>query len=386
MKRICFFVILVLWAVSCIQPKVQNSAGNNLLTSDTIRYAQGFIVHHFDGYTAVEVRDPCDSTRLLQRYLLVDRDRPVPENLPKGTVVQVPAQNVVVYTSVHAAIIDQLGETGRIIGVCEPRYMDTPAIREGLKAGRIVDMGEATAPNVEMMIDKGAELVIVSPFQNSGYGPVEKLGIPIIEGADYMESLPLGRTEWIRFYGMLFGKEALADSIFRQTEKSYLDLKQLVMADMPRPTVISEKKFGASWFMPAGDSYIANMYADAGADYVFKELPGAGSTPLAFETVLDRAIHADMWLIKYNQSEDMTYGDLRAEYAPYENFDAFKNKDVKAFAADLGISVASRLPAERPDLGVPSGIAARLQSALLSEDAGLTGNESLWRIIYMFVA
>ena len=178
------------------------------------------------------------------------------------------------------------------------------------------------------MIDKGAELVIVSPFQNSGYGPVEKLGIPIIEGADYMESLPLGRTEWIRFYGMLFGKEALADSIFRQTEKSYLDLKQLVTADMPRPTVISEKKFGASWFMPAGDSYIANMYADAGADYVFKELPGAGSTPLAFETVLDRAIHADMWLIKYNQSGDMTYGDLRAEYAPYENFDAFKNRRI----------------------------------------------------------
>ena len=288
MKRICFFVILVLWAVSCIQPKVQNSAGNNLLTSDTIRYAQGFTVHHFDGYTAVEVRDPWDSTRLLQRYLLVDRERPVPENLPKGTVVRVPARNIVVYTSVHAAIIDQLGETGRIIGVCEPRYMDTPAIQEGLKAGRIADMGEA----------------------------------------DYMESLPLGRTEWIRFYGMLFGKEALADSIFRQTEKNYLDLKRLVKADMPRPTVISEKKFGASWFMPAGDSYIANMYADAGADYVFKELPGAGSTPLAFETVLDRAIHADMWLVKYNRSEDMTYGDLRAEYTPYENFDAFKNRRV----------------------------------------------------------
>ena len=118
MKRICFFVILVLWAVSCIQPKVQNSAGNNLLTSATIRYAKGFIVHHFAGYTAVEVRDPWNSTRLLQRYLLVDRDRPVPENLPKGTVVQVPAQNVVVYTSVHAAIIDQLGETGLSIGVC----------------------------------------------------------------------------------------------------------------------------------------------------------------------------------------------------------------------------------------------------------------------------
>ena len=168
MKLLTSFLLLCL-TLSCNMR--QSSHSENSLSSDTIRYAQGFTMHHFDGYTAVEVRDPWDSTRLLQRYLLVDRDRPVPENLPKGTVVQVPAQNVVVYTSVHAAIIDQLGETGRIIGVCEPRYMDTPAIREGLKVGRIVDMGEATAPNVEMMIDKGAELVIVSPFQNSGYGP-----------------------------------------------------------------------------------------------------------------------------------------------------------------------------------------------------------------------
>ena len=320
--------------VACSQAGRQQATEESL-SSNTIRYAQGFTVHHFNDYTSVDVRDPWDSTRLLQRYLLVDREKPVPGNLPKGTVVQVPVQNIVVYTSVHAAVIDQLGETGRIIGVCEPRYMDTPSVQEGLKAGRIADMGEATAPNVELMIDKGAELVLVSPFQNSGYGPVEKLGIPIIEGADYMESLPLGRTEWIRFYGMLFGKEAKADSIFRATEKSYLDLKELVTADMPRPSVISEKKFGSSWFMPSGESYVANWYKDAGADYIFTDLPGAGSTPLAFETVLDRAIHADLWLIKYNQSKDMTYGDLRSEYTPYENFDAFKNRRI--YACNTGV-------------------------------------------------
>lgn len=320
--------------VACSQAGRQQATEESL-SSNTIRYAQGFTVHHFNDYTSVDVRDPWDSTRLLQRYLLVDREKPVPGNLPKGTVVQVPVQNIVVYTSVHAAVIDQLGETGRIIGVCEPRYMDTPSVQEGLKAGRIADMGEATAPNVELMIDKGAELVLVSPFQNSGYGPVEKLGIPIIEGADYMESLPLGRTEWIRFYGMLFGKEAKADSIFRATEKSYLDLKELVTADMPRPSVISEKKFGSSWFMPSGESYVANLYKDAGADYIFTDLPGAGSTPLAFETVLDRAIHADLWLIKYNQSKDMTYGDLRSEYTPYENFDAFKNRRI--YACNTGV-------------------------------------------------
>ena len=208
--------------------------------------------------------------------------RPLPAGLPQGTVVRVPARDVVVYTSVHAAIIDQLGEAGRIIGVCEPRYMETPVIQEGLRAGRVVDLGEATAPNVERMIEIGAELVIASPFENSGYGPVEKIGIPIIEGADYMESSPLGRTEWIRFYGLLFGQEKRADSLFRETERAYLSLKTLAADVAERPTVFSEKKYGSSWYMPAGDSYMARLYADAGADYVFKTLPGSGSTPLLF--------------------------------------------------------------------------------------------------------
>lgn len=318
--------VLAFGVVSCSQP--QKSTSETALVADTIRYAQGFTVQRFADYTAVEVHDPWDSTRLLQRYLLVKRNQPIPENLPKGTVVQVPIQNIVAYTSVHTAIIDQLGETERIIGVCESRFIDTPSVVEGLKAGRIVDMGEATAPNVELMIDKGVELLIVSPFQNSGYGPVEKLGLPIIEAADYMESLPLGRTEWIRFYGLLFEKEALADSIFRETEKNYLSLKSLITEEMKRPTVISEKKYGASWFMPAGESYMANLFRDAGADYLFKNLSGSGSKPLAFETVLNEAIHADRWLMKYNLSEEMSYADLRMEYTPYENFDAFKKRQI----------------------------------------------------------
>ncbi|MDR2968610.1 MAG: ABC transporter substrate-binding protein, partial [Tannerellaceae bacterium] len=183
-------------------------------------------------------------------------------------------------------------------------------------------------PNVEKMIEAGTEYVIASPFQNSSYGPVEKMGIPIIEGADYMEAHPLGRTEWIRFYGLLFDKEEVADSLFRATERRYLELKELAARVTDRPTVVSEKRFGSTWYVPAGESYIAHFFADAGADYQFSDLPGSGSTPMTFETVLDRAIHADLWLIKYNQTEDMTYNELRREYTPYENFDAFKKQSI----------------------------------------------------------
>lgn len=325
--RLLILLGFAFWMVACT-PSGKQTSSKEALSSDSIQYAQGFTVQRFDTYIMVEVRDPWDSTRLLQRYLLVDRTKSVPGGLPKGTIVKVPVKDIVIYTSVHAAIIDQLHETDKVIGVCEPRYMDTPAIQEGIQAGRIADFGEATSPNIEKMIEIGAELVIASPFQNSSYGPVEKIGIPIIEGADYMEAFPLGRTEWIRFYGLLFGKEEMADSIFKETEQAYLSLKDLTANIDNRPTVLSEKKFGSSWYVPSGDSYMAHLIEDAGADYMFKDLPGAGSTPLAFETVFDKAIHADIWLVKYNQSSEMTYNDLRSEYTPYENFDAFKKKRI----------------------------------------------------------
>ena len=325
--RLLILLGFAFWMVACT-PSGKQTSSKEALSSDSIQYAQGFTVQRFDTYIMVEVRDPWDSTRLLQRYLLVDRTKSVPGGLPKGTIVKVPVKDIVIYTSVHAAIIDQLHETDKVIGVCEPRYMDTPAIQEGIQAGRIADLGAATSPNIDKMIEIGAELVIASPFQNSSYGPVEKIGIPIIEGADYMEAFPLGRTEWIRFYGLLFGKEEMADSIFKETEQAYLSLKDLTANIDNRPTVLSEKKFGSSWYVPSGDSYMAHLIEDAGADYMFKDLPGAGSTPLAFETVFDKAIHADIWLVKYNQSSEMTYNDLRSEYTPYENFDAFKKKRI----------------------------------------------------------
>ena len=325
--RLLILLGFAFWMVACT-PSGKQTSSTEALSSDSIQYAQGVTVQRFDTYIMVEVRDPWDSTRLLQRYLLVDRTKSVPGGLPKGTIVKVPVKDIVIYTSVHAAIIDQLHETDKVIGVCEPRYMDTPAIQEGIQAGRIADLGEATSPNIEKMIEIGAELGIAAPFQNSSYGPFEKIGIHIIEGADYMEAFPLGRTEWIRFYGLLFGKEEMADSIFKETEQAYLSLKDLTANIDNRPTVLSEKKFGSSWYVPSGDSYMAHLIEDAGADYMFKDLPGAGSTPLAFETVFDKAIHADIWLVKYNQSSEMTYNDLRSEYTPYENFDAFKKKRI----------------------------------------------------------
>lgn len=323
-------LLLSLFLFACGGKQGKSAEAGDVPALDSLHYATGFTVKAGEGYTLAEVINPWDSTKVLQRYILVNRDRALPANLPQGTIVRVPVKNVTVYSAVHVAIVDLLGEADKIIGVCESQYMNTTSIREGIKSGRIVDLGQTTSPNIEKIIDINTELIIASPFQNAGYGGVEKLGIPVIEGADYMENTPLGRAEWIRFYALLFDKVEHADSLFKATAARYNTLKELTRTVSHKPTLFSEKRYGSSWFVPAGESYMGRLYADAGGDYVFQHIAGAGSTPLSFESVLDQAIHADFWLLKYHDAKKMTYSDLRREYTPYENFDAFKNKTIYA--------------------------------------------------------
>ena len=302
--------------------------GNTLFFDDTIRYALGFDVTNHDGFVKIEVHDPWNEGKLLQRYLLISRDKPVPEGMPKGTVVRVPLRNIVVYTSVHSAMLDALGAAEHIAGVCEPRYINVPSVINRISEGLTKDLGEATSPNIERMIEIGAEVVFASPFDHGGYGSVEKIGIPIIECSDYMETDPLGRAEWIKFVGLFTGQSKRADSLFRETESRYMKTKALVENVTSRPKLMTGMKYGSPWYVPSGESFMARIYKDAGADYLFSYLPGTGSTPMSFESVFDKAVHADIWLINYNKDGGMTYSALKSDYSPYSGFDAFRDRRI----------------------------------------------------------
>lgn len=327
-----FWVILIaacLALSSCSQSGRQSSSCN-AGESTTLEYASGFSIERFEGYTKVAVRNPWDTLKTLHDYILVDREQPVPADLPEGTLIKVPVNKAVIYTSVHSAMAAQMDCLDKICGVCEPQYITCREVLDGIKSGAIVDLGLSTAPDIEKIINLEAEVILASPFENSGYGSAEKIGMPIVEAADYMENHPLGRTEWIKFYGLLFGKEAEADSIFNETCRSYNELKEMAAGCNERPTVLLERKYGATWGVPGADSYIAVMHRDAGADYIFKEVSGTNSIQMSFENVFDEAYNADYWLMKHNNTGTFSYSDLKKEYQPYGNFEAFKNHRIFA--------------------------------------------------------
>lgn len=332
MKKILLSAYIVTWVLLLSACGGGSKTSSLQAEGDTVRMKYSSllqIVKHAD-YTVVTIRNPWDTLKVLHTYLLADREKPLPEHLPEGTVVRTPLQKSVIYSSVHCSLWSELDELKGIGGVCGLEYIKLPQIQEGCRNGSIVNVGNSMNPDIERIIDLRPDAILLSPFENSGgYGRVGKLNIPIIECADYMETSALGRAEWMRLYGLLLGKEAQADSLFAGIEKEYLTLTQQVKSqNLKRPTVISEMKNSSAWYIPGGNSTMGRLYQDAGADYIFAYLSNNGSVPLAFETVFDRGGNADIWLIKYNQPQDKTYSELERDYAPYARFKAFQDRKV----------------------------------------------------------
>lgn len=332
-------IVIIAAVLACLTSCVGGGTAASFEGAETIsmKHARLLTLQKGSGFVLAEIKNPWDTTKILHRYILVGKEekKRLPDHLPEGDIVKVPLTHSVFSGSVHVSLINELGAYGSVSGVCDLKFMNLPEIHTDAAKGRIRDCGSSQNPDIEAIIDTSPDAILLSPYEDSGsFGKLGKLGIPLIECADYMETSPLGGAEWIRFYGMLFGKQAEADSLFAEIEKDYNQLKKLVKGK-ERPTVVTEKKYGSAWYAAGGNSTIGQMLADAGTDYVFKDEESSGALPYDPEVVFDKAQKAQFWLIKYNYgSEDLSYPMLSKEWANYAKMDAFKNK--KIYTCHLG--------------------------------------------------
>jgi ABC-type Fe3+-hydroxamate transport system, periplasmic component len=332
--KLLFISIILISSCTSVQKK-QDKAVNTSRSQSKIHYAVGFSIKQFANYTLIEVRNPWDTARIMEKYILIDRNKETPANLPEGTLVKVPVQRVATCSSIFAGEYFKLGTINKIVAVSEPEYVDIPIIKDGLKNGQIADLGRTTTLNTEKLLAAKTDILVISFFEESMHDRLKKNGIIVVKDASYMEESPLGRTEWIKFEAAFLGKDSLANEIFSKIEKRYQELMKKAAATKSRPTVFTEKKNGDSWFIPGGNSYMGNFMKDAGANYLWSDLKHTGSVPLQFETVFSKAVNAEFWLIKYNNTQfDLTYKQLEKEYDLYKNFAAFKNKHI--YAANSG--------------------------------------------------
>jgi iron complex transport system substrate-binding protein len=298
--------------------------------SSSVHYADGFRIETHETYTLVTVRDPWNPGKVLQSYVLVPKAASLPDSLPKGVLVRTPLERTVSYGSVQCSFFAELDALSTLVGVCEPQYIHIPFVQEGVRTGSIANLGEAANPDIEKILLIEPDALFTTPIGGFSYGKVAQSGIPLIECTDYMEASPLGRAEWIRFFALFFDKKALADSLFRETAGNYLRLQELASTVNARPSIMAETVYNGIWYVPGGKSYVAHLFRDAGADYLWKEDGSAGSLGLSFETVLEKAEDADYWLIKYNSPNDLTYEELARSNSGYTFFEAYRKRRIYA--------------------------------------------------------
>ena len=318
-----YILITALLLAACSVPATHSGEGRPV----SLSHATLLGMAEADSFVVATVKNPWDTTRTLATYVMVPDSLPMPSHLPQGTVVRTPLRRAVATSAVHLALLADLDALGGVGGVTDAGYIVSQRIKDYLQRHpNVADMGQSMQPNVERMRMNKVDAVLVSPFENAGHGALDNAGIPLIECADYMETSPLARAEWMRFYGRLFGVGQRADSLFAVVEQAYLACKKRVArrGSGPRPTVMSDLMQRGTWYQPSGRSTMGQFIADAGGRNLWADRTENGSVSLSFEGVFQRAAKADVWLVKYGQQTDLSYAQMlrdmpqAAQFAPWQ--------------------------------------------------------------------
>ena len=296
-----------------------------------LQYATLLQLTAADSFTIATIKDPYDTTKILQSYCLLEKDVTPPKALPKATtIIRIPLQRAAIFSSVHLALLQELHAIRQVRGVCDTQFIIDQNLQALIRHRRLTNYGGSLRPDLELLVATRADALLVSSLVDVDRPELRKTGIPIIECADYLETSALGRAEWVKFFGLLFGKGQAADSIFRQVEDRYQSLTRQVRTLRQRPSLLVETKQGGVWYVPGGKSTMGEIYQSAVANYLFSYLNKSGSVALSFETIYKKALNADFWLIKYGDTTSLSYQRLKASYTHYSAFKAFRQHNIYA--------------------------------------------------------
>lgn len=334
MKKQVLLLLSLLLLVACGGKKnAKVSGGETLHDSAALvkpQYAKGFTVRYLEnGVRLVEVEDPQkdeDKMPVSYQFALVEKgsDAEAPEGYTK---VEVPVQRTIVMTMLQLSNFTALKAHDIVKGITGTKNLFNKDIRKRVKDGSIVKIGMEGNFDTELILAANPEVIFISPFKRGGYDAIKETGITLIPHLGYKELSPLGQAEWVKFVGLFIGKEKEANDLFKGIEQRYNEAKALAADAKTRPTVFSGEMHGGNWYAVGGKNFLAQLFRDAGADYVVKNEDTGGSN-IEFEQMYAMAANADYWRILNSYPDTFSYDALKASEPRNDLFKAFREKHV----------------------------------------------------------
>ncbi len=348
MKKNILFYCLVAILLSC---NSKNEARKESTPSLELSFATGFTIQKKENYTVVTVNTPYKSAESGLRYVLYPRNgaKPVVE---ADAYIPVPLKSIVCTSTTHTPLLDYLDETNKLVGFPTTDYISSKPMRARIDAGKVVELGIDNALNIEKLIELNPELVMAYTMTSDfgQFNKIQEAGIPVLINAEYLEADPLGRAEWIKLVGLLFGKEEKADSVFTMISKEYKNTLAKVKNVESKPAVMSGSMYSDTWYMPGGRNYGGKLLTDAGLNYLWKDDTTTSFLALSYETVLEKANQSDYWI---GASNFKTLAEMKEANERYSFFTPFKTGNVYSYNKRIGAKGGSEfleLGYLRPDL------------------------------------
>jgi iron complex transport system substrate-binding protein len=344
-----YFLLFIICSYSC--KKDMPKSVNLSHSKSEIKYAKGFDIVNENGVKKLIIKAAYQNSKSIFEYEILQKTAEKSDF--KNNFVHVPIEKIVVTSTTHIPMVELLNEEEAILGFPHAKYVSSEKTRILIDAGKIIEIGKENALNTEILLDLNPELVVgysVSSADKS-LTTVKKSGINVIYNGDWLEETPLGRAEWIKFFGVLFDKEEQAGRIFKEIEYNYVAAKSIAMKAKVKPTVLSGAIMSKDiWNLPAGESFVANYLKDANLEYLWGDSEGKGSLSLSFESVFEKGKNADFWIAPgYFSSKEQ----LLSSNQMYAEFNAFKNDKIYTPTlkkGETGGVLYYELAPTRPDL------------------------------------
>jgi len=330
-KPIIFLSLLLL--ISACKTEKKELVIKEINTS--IKHAKGFDIQSFKNHKKLIIKSPYPDTKEQFEYILISKGAKIPKAENGLKSIRTPIEKLVVTSTTHIPMLELLEEENSLVGFPNLQYISSIKTRQLIANGNIMELGNEQDINTEVLLDLQPEIVIGFSMSsnNKMFTNIEKAGIPVLLNGDWLEETPLGRAEWIKFFGVLLGKEKEADSIFNNIKEQYKKAKIIAKKAKYKPTILSGVLFKEVWNLPAGESFVAQFLKDANTNYLWSDTKGKGSLSLNFENVFEKGQQAEFWIAPGHYTD---LDQLKVANQHYTEFDAYKNKKIYSFANKKG--------------------------------------------------
>ena len=315
---------------------------NSTISSDSattakneIKYAKGLEIYHHKGYSILMITHPWPDAKTPFTYILQEKNGNIPDSLEQYPRISVPIQSIVVTSTTHIPALELLGVENTLVGFPNTDFISSPKTRKRIDSGQVKEVGTNETLNPEILIDMSPDVIVSFGLNNSNptLDNLQKSGLKVLLNGDWNEQSPLGKAEWIKFFGALYGLDAKAKTIFTSIEKEYQTTLALAKKATYKPTVLSGAMYQDQWFVPQGESWMALFLKESQSSYLWANTNGTGSLTLPFETILEKAQTAEFWIAPGDFSSLKEMNNSNPHYAKFE---AFKNKKVYSYALHKG--------------------------------------------------